>query len=259
MKLVHLLQLSGLLVLLGAGCSRKESDGHAGPSAALVHEAEPPSGATFKAGRGVWLQDDIRRILQLETAEVSEQKLPREVHFTAQVFGEVHAAGSPVSEHAECVARASASLASGRVEGFAPGQAVILMPKRGEPLHGSIQQIHSTSTPGDAELILAISPAGTRLQPGDFLAVTATISRAENVMVVPRSALLRTPEGTFVYALNGESFYRTAVKVGGGSGSLVEITDGLLAGDSVVITPVEMLWLIELRATKGGAGCTDGH
>jgi len=35
-------------------------------------------------------------------------------------------------------------------------------------------------------------------------------------------------------------------------GSWVEIVDGLLAGDAVVTKPVQTLWLIELRATKGG-------
>ena len=260
MKLTQLLPLSAMLALLGAGCGHKEGDSHdKEKAAAQSREAEPPSGAAFKAGKGVSLLEETRKLLQVETTEVSEQKLPREVQFTAQVFGEVHAAGAPVAEHTECVVRASGLLAAGLVEGLAPGQPVTLTPKRGEPLHGSIQQVHPASTPGDVELLLTIANAGARLLPGDFLAVTATISRAETVMVVPRSAVLRTAEGTFVYAANGESFYRTAVKMGGASGGLVEITDGLLAGDSVVTTPVETLWLIELRATKGGAGCTDGH
>jgi hypothetical protein len=42
---------------------------------------------------------------------------------------------------------------------------------------------------------------------------------------------------------------RTAVKPGG-SGGLVEITDGL-SSDTVVTKPIEKLWLIELHATKG--------
>jgi multidrug efflux pump subunit AcrA (membrane-fusion protein) len=67
---------------------------------------------------------------------------------------------------------------------------------------------------------------------------------------------LRAVDGTFVYAVNGDSYFRTAVKVGAESESMVEITDGLLAGDAVVTKPVDVLWLIELRATKGGGGCT---
>ena len=33
---------------------------------------------------------------------------------------------------------------------------------------------------------------------------------------------------------------------------IVEITDGLYAGDEVVASPVNQLWLAELRLTKGG-------
>ena len=136
MRLLLALSTVILTSLAFIGCGHKEGDGKSkGP------KEEPPSGASFKAGKGV--------LLQVETTEVSEQRLPREVHFTAQVFGEVHAAGSAPTEHTKCVMRASGLIASGLMKGFAPGQPVTM--------------------------------------------------------------------------------------------------------------PVETLWLIELRATKGGAGCTDGH
>lgn len=264
MKLFLALSALILTTLSFTGCGHKEGaeNGKAkaeGKNKEQGHKEEPPSGASFKSGKGVLLLDETRKLLQVETTEVSEQKLPREVHFTAQVFGEVHAADSPVTEHTQCVMRASGLLSARLVEGFSSGQPVTLVPKGGERLQGSIQHVHPASTPGDAELLLAITNAGTRLQPGDFLAVIAVIPRAESVMVVPRSAILRTSEGTFVYAVNGEAFYRTAVRIGSASSGLVEISDGLLSGDSVVTMPVETLWLIELRATKGGAGCTDGH
>jgi multidrug efflux pump subunit AcrA (membrane-fusion protein) len=71
-------------------------------------------------------------------------------------------------------------------------------------------------------------------------------------MVVPKSAVLASAEGNFVYVVNGEAYLRTAVKTGVEAEGLVEVTDGLLAGDVVVTRPVEKLWIIELRATKGG-------
>ena len=247
------LALAAALML--AGCGHKEGDGHdhdKGKAQGMGHEEEPPSGASFKAGKGVTLTDETRKLLKIETVEVSEQKLPHEVRFTAQVFGEVHTVGASATTHTECTVRASGLLSPGLAASLALGQPVTLTPKRGESLDGSIQEVHPESALGEAELLLAITNAGARLQSGDFLAAMATVPRAEAVMVVPRSAVLRTAGGTFVYAVNGESFYRTAVKVGGESGGLVEITDGLLAGDSVVTTPVETLWLIELRALKGG-------
>ncbi len=72
------------------------------------------------------------------------------------------------------------------------------------------------------------------------------------VLAVPRSALLDAATGTFVYVVNGEHYLRTSVKTEARSADFVEITDGLYAGDVVVVAPVEQLWLAELRLTKGG-------
>ena len=63
---------------------------------------------------------------------------------------------------------------------------------------------------------------------------------------------MRAADGTFVYTINGNAYFRTAVKIGAEAEGFVEVTDGLLSGDVVVTKPVEKLWLIELRATKGG-------
>jgi len=52
--------------------------------------------------------------------------------------------------------------------------------------------------------------------------------------------------------IHGDAYLRTAVKTGAEADDQVEITDGPSAGDRVVSTPVQALWLIELRATKGG-------
>jgi multidrug efflux pump subunit AcrA (membrane-fusion protein) len=72
------------------------------------------------------------------------------------------------------------------------------------------------------------------------------------VLAVPRSALLDAATGTFVYVVNGDHYLRTPVKTEARSADFVEITDGLYAGDVVVVSPVEQLWLAELRLTKGG-------
>jgi hypothetical protein len=39
----------------------------------------------------------------------------------------------------------------------------------------------------------------------------------------------------------------------------VQITDGLYAGDQVVVQPVMSLWLAELQSLRGGKACADGH
>ena len=64
--------------------------------------------------------------------------------------------------------------------------------------------------------------------------------------------MLDTATGAFVYVVNGEAYLRTPVKTGASDADHVEIADGLYAGDTVVASPVNQLWLSELRLTKGG-------
>ena len=119
-------------------------------------------------------------------------------------------------------------------------------------MYGVVLGITKALAIGDVEVIIGVTNSGTSLKPGDFLSANISIPRENPVMVVPRSAVLRSVEGSFVYVVNGEAYLRTAVKTGVEAEGLVEVTDGLLAGDGVVTRPVEKLWIIELRATKGG-------
>jgi multidrug efflux pump subunit AcrA (membrane-fusion protein) len=59
--------------------------------------------------------------------------------------------------------------------------------------------------------------------------------------------------------VNGFYYVRTPVKVGASGGEHVEITDGLYAGDEIVVSPVMSLWLAELQVLRGGKACTCGH
>ena len=86
---------------------------------------------------------------------------------------------------------------------------------------------------------------------GDFVTL-ALAAEPTSALTVPRSAVLDGATGTFVYVVNSGAYLRTPVKVGARSADFIEITDGLYAGDVVVVTPVDQLWLAELRLTKGG-------
>ena len=85
---------------------------------------------------------------------------------------------------------------------------------------------------------------------------TTEVSEDANARVsVPRSALLTTVEGHFVYAENGGFFLRTPVKIGTQSAERVEIADGLYAGDKIISAAVMSLWLAELQYLRGGKAC----
>jgi hypothetical protein len=259
-RLATLFAVLGLAIFMLVSCGKKNAaeDGHdhkhekGEASGGHGHGEESPGGASFKAGKGVILTDETRQSLGAETAEVTEHKLPLELRFAVQVFGEDHKPTAIETEHAECTGKASGLLPQKQAALLRPGQPVALMSKSGEKLGGIVLGLNKALAIGDAEVVVGITNAGARLKPAEFLSAVITLPRADAVTVVPKSALLRTADGTFVYTVNGDAYFRTAVKTGAEAEGFVEITDGLLNGDAVVTKPVEKLWLIELRATKGG-------
>ncbi|MBI2511674.1 MAG: hypothetical protein HYV96_06840 [Opitutae bacterium] len=88
---------------------------------------------------------------------------------------------------------------------------------------------------------------------------TRAFAGADTVAAVPRSALLRTVRGDFVYVANGAWFLRTPVITGATDTTHVEIKEGLYEGDTIVVRGVRALSLAEIQALNGGVGCADGH
>ena len=132
------------------------------------------------------------------------------------------------------------------------GQSVKILANTNTHLAGSVIAVQKALALGESELVVALSNGPTRLKASEFLPAVISMPRNESVPAIPQSALLRTAEGTFVYAVNGDAYFRTSVKVGAEAEGWIEVVDGLLPGDQVVTKPVQTLWLIELRATKGG-------
>jgi hypothetical protein len=253
-SLIITLALAGF-AMTGCGKKHDESDGHSHGKVKTEghgHEEEAPGGASFKAGKGVILTDETSKSIGVETAEVAERRLPLIIQFNAQVFGENHKPTADEAEHTQCTAKASGLLSQPQAVSLQAGQGVMLKPKSGEELGGIVLRVNKALAIGDAEVVVGVTNAGAKLKPGEFVFTSIAIPRGEPVMVVPKAAVLRAADGTFVYTVNGDAYFRTAVQTGVESEGLVEITEGLLTGDVVVTKPVEKLWLIELRATKGG-------
>ena len=220
------------------------------------HGAESPSGASFKAAKGVMLTDETREILRVGVTDVEELPLPMELRLNVQIFGEIHRPSTAQEEdHSGCDVKGSALLPHPDAALIRSGMPVTLQDRCGETLEGIVLQVHRALAINETEVVVGITHAGADYKDGEFLKGIISMERSEPVMAVPRSAVLRTAEGTFVYAINGDAYLRVPVETGGESGNLVEIKDGVLAGDQVVTNAVETLWLIELRATKGGGHC----
>lgn len=235
-------------ISLFLGCGHKGSDDRA-------HEEALQSGASFKTGQGILLTDEMQKILGVEIADVAERKLPKELRFTVQVFGEKHHPSVNPQDHSGCDVQGSGFLSTDAAVAVRAGQAAQLRHGTNAPLMGVVLSVQPALTRDESEIVLGVSNAAARLKPGEFVTTSLSLPGGEAVMAVPQAALLRTVEGAFVFAGNGGAYTRTAVKTGVESDGFVEITDGLLAGDQVVTNGVAALWLVELRATKGGAGC----
>lgn len=216
------------------------------------HHEESPSGASFKAGKGVMLTDETKEILGVEIADVIEEKLPQVIRFNIQVFGEKHHFETEDIDHSGCEIHGSGLLPPDEAAPIQEKQAVKLQTSSGEVLDGFVVAVKKGIAFDEIEIIVGITSAGAKLKDGEFLTATITLPSDEVAAVIPRSALLNSSQGLFVYVVNGDAYIRTPVKVGSKSDDKVTIADGLFDGDQVVTKPVETLWLIELRATKGG-------
>lgn len=239
--------------VLLAGCGQKEGDRHDhGQDDGHGHGGESPSGASFKAGQGVMLTAETRQSLGVEIVDLADHKLPNQIRLTVQVFGEKHHHLPDPEDHSGCDVHGSGFLSTNVAAIVKAGQAVQLLRDTNAPLDGVVLSVQKALALGESEVILGFSNTTAALKPGEFVPARISLPRDEAVPAIPRPALLRTSEGAFVYAVNGNAYLRTAVKTGAEADGWIEITDGLLAGDQVVTKPVQTLWLIELRATKGG-------
>lgn len=207
--------------------------------------------ATFKEGVGITLDERTSAAIALRIAEVEERPLSGAVQLVAQVYRAADEAAASVSEPPGS-AYASAQAAPADAAHFTPGATVVVEGRA--TATGRVVRIDRTMTAADGheDVLLEIpDPDGTwRL--GDFARVTRPAADAAEALVIPASAVLETAYGTFAYVRNGAALFRTPIRVGARDGQQVEILDGLYSGDEVATHPVETLYLIELRATKGG-------
>jgi len=228
--------LSPLLLSTLTSCS----DSVASPA------APPENGAQFKEGEGLLLTEQMSKAIGLQVAEVSEEKIGAVLTLSLQTTQDGNELGGWLTKE--------------KAAGIQPGMEVeLLAPDASTPaMKGRVQKVVGSPFPtlGDFELTVT---SETPLKAGTSSTATFRFPAGEAVTAVPRSALLTTAEGEFIYAKNGRFFVRTPVKVGAISDDHVEITDGLYTGDEIVTSPVMSLWLAELQVLRGGKPCTCGH
>lgn len=208
-------------------------------------DAQSFSGATHKEGQGITLLPETKERLGIQMAEVHEAVLPHEIVFRARIF-ETKPGG---------LFRASGFVRTDQAKDLKPGLPVSIRVRDGTTSLGTIENSASLISTNEAELILRFESTNSALRVGSFLHAIASVPTDEPVPTIPKEALIKGTTESFVYVQNGESYLRTVVTPGRSSNDTIEIKDGLLEGDAVVAKGAMDLWLVELRAVKGGQGC----
>jgi hypothetical protein len=224
---ISLLACAAAVLTASCGCGQKDGEDEAGrPEESRVKLCG------FEANHGVFVNDDIRRALELTTMEVLPKTLPQIIRGTARVF-------APGKASILVDTNTARAIRMGQQVGLADQHEATVVAL--ERLSGLVEVI--VEFPGDAFNI------------GANVAAKLPLPGGEALPAVPASSVIHAATGDYVFVVNGRHFLRTPVKVAVASEEWVAIADGLLEGDIVVTNGVAGLWRIELQATKGGYAC----
>lgn len=127
------------------------------------------------------------------------------------------------------------------IEKFVPAKAKLL--RKDYSLLGSA---------GGVEFVFQLPDDTPPREIGNFVPIAVSAEKTAEI-VLPKSAILDSAEGKFVYAFKGGYFKKTAVKTGIEDGNFCEITEGIIASDKIVVAAVDRLRLVELRLVNGGS------
>lgn len=94
---------------------------------------------------------------------------------------------------------------------------------------------------GTVKVTVEVVDNSLRLQPGMFVEVRIAVGTKENVLVIPRKAILYKQNKSYVFVLNRRQVSQREVVLGLLEEDLVEVTEGLNEGEVIVIVGVEGL------------------
>lgn len=238
MKSSTFIQILGAITIAMLGNSCLESKAAAEKPPAQT----PENGAQFKKGQGLSLTEEMSKAIGLKVEDVGETKIAPVVS---------------VKVTAETPNTATGWITPEQAKSLQPGMVVEL--RGNSTFDGTVEKIETNPLGVMGDSAITITSTEGKLTVGQPLTAVLRHPAGDAVAAVPTTALLKTAEGSFVYAVNGDFYVRTPVKTGATDGQSVEITDGLYAGDQIVTTPVMSLWMAELQVLRGGKACTCGH
>ena len=238
--------MNRLLVVLGSSCALVLA-GCDKEDAALARSTatEELTSVEFNPKSGLLIPPATASFIDVKTEDVGEALISGEIELSGQVYRSSSASHDKTLASItlkQDVAERIKQAGTGHLAGTGQDVRILRMEQ-------------STTSADDRELLISIDDPNQTLSSGEFITARFTIGSANPVTVVPREALLQTTGGDFVYAVNGQRFVLTKVKLGATSEKQVEIVDGLYAGDKIVVHPVMTLWMTQLHYVNGGDAC----
>jgi HlyD family secretion protein len=154
--------------------------------------------------------------------------------------GELAAANQPiltVMNTAKLIAKAHIAQAEA-VQLKVGDTAEITVPDTAEPVKGKVTLVSPALDPGSTTIevwIEAIKPPPT-LKPGMNVSIEATAKSASDALIVPRSAIFKTSDGSEYVMLAGSDrkAHQTDVKVGIANKEFAQILSGVKQGDQII-------------------------
>jgi membrane fusion protein (multidrug efflux system) len=106
---------------------------------------------------------------------------------------------------------------------------------------GSVQRIAPIvdAATGTVKVTIALPPELAGMDgflPGMYAEVTLTTERRENVVLVPKPALVREDEQTYVFVVEGDRAVRRPLTVGLADDTQIEALSGVEAGEAIVLS-----------------------
>lgn len=240
------------------GC-RESSRNQATPAKEHDHGSEG-EGATYLEGKGISLMKETEQSLGVEIVDLTEQNIQSKIHLTAQVYRSASEKTKKMGGEQQGNAYATALISNDLSTRLKDQTKVsFLNPRKNNLFHvGTLWKIITAQASGleNTELLLEFPDPEKSMTIGDFLEIDLIPDDSPSKkLVIPHSARLTTSNGTFAFVKNGDFLLRTEIKTGIENEEWIEIVEGLYEGDQVAVKPVEALYMIELRATKGGGHC----
>ncbi|MCF3641260.1 efflux RND transporter periplasmic adaptor subunit [Rhizobium sp. TRM95111] len=174
--------------------------------------------------------------------------------FDGVVAGRVVEAGSRVSADAELLTIVDTSALEAKVlvstrdiTRVAAGQAATLTidGMEGQAIEGTVARINPVAESGTrfVPVYLRLANRDGRLWGGMFATGSILVREKADALVVPAISLRKDETGDYVLKLHNGHLQRQSVTVGPAwsSGSMIEIADGLVEGDTIITAPLSEL------------------